>query len=48
MGQLEPAPEVCFTDWYAVPDCRYATTALEGGDNTSAAVAAAASGLGAD
>ena len=41
VSQLEPAPEVCFTDWYVVPECRYTTTALEGGDNTSAAVAAA-------
>ena len=41
VSQLEPAPEVCFTDWYDVADCRYPTTALAGGDGTSAAVAAA-------
>ena len=41
VSRLEPAPEVWFTDWYAVPDCRYSTTALERGDGTSAAVAAA-------
>jgi ribonuclease HII len=41
VSQLEPAPGVCFTDWYTVLECRYATTRLEGGDNTSAAVAAA-------
>ena len=41
VSQLEPAPGVCFTDWYVVSECRYPTTRLEGGDNTSAAVAAA-------
>jgi ribonuclease HII len=42
VSQLEPAPDVCFTDGgFAVPDCRYDTTALVRGDETSAAVAAA-------
>jgi ribonuclease HII len=38
---LDPAPDVCFIDHYAVAGCRYTTTALERGDATSAAVAAA-------
>jgi ribonuclease HII len=41
VSQLDPAPGVCFIDWYAVPACRYETTKLERGDATSAAVAAA-------
>lgn len=41
VSQLDPAPGVCFTDWYAVPASRYETTKLERGDKTSAAVAAA-------
>lgn len=32
---------MCFIDGYAVPACRYETTKLERGDETSAAVAAA-------
>jgi ribonuclease HII len=38
---LEPAPHLCFIDWYDPPDCRYPTTRLVGGDSQSAAVAAA-------
>jgi ribonuclease HII len=42
VSQMEPAPDVCFTDGAAaIPDSRYDTTALVRGDETSAAVAAA-------
>ena len=41
VSELKPAPGLCFTDGFAVPDCRYETTALVRGDETSAAVAAA-------
>jgi len=41
VSQLEPAPDVCFIDAYAITECRHTATALPDGDNTSAAVAAA-------
>ena len=41
VSTLEPAPDVCFIDAYAIPEGRYATNALKDGDNTSAAVTAA-------
>jgi ribonuclease HII len=41
VSRLEPAPGVCFTDGFPVPNSRCETTKLVRGDETSAAVAAA-------
>jgi ribonuclease HII len=41
LSALDPAPDLCFTDGFAVPGCRRAHTAIVDGDAKSAAVAAA-------